>query len=111
MKLLRERRNRAYSRLLFMEKELSGETEHEAAEALRRKIGKLKKIMMQASYEISRIPLCPTHNAIAEELGIPKGTVDTGLRWIKQKLSALYLDGSMEYSGYHETVSGVQQQT
>ena len=54
--------------------------------------------MKQAMWEIARIPLCPTHRAIAEELGVPKGTVDTGLRWAKNQLAALYAEDEIEYA-------------
>ena len=37
---------------------------------------------------MSRVGIAPTNREIAEALGIPKGTVDSGLFFLKKKLAA-----------------------
>jgi DNA-directed RNA polymerase specialized sigma24 family protein len=39
--------------------------------------------------EIAHVRLCPTHRDIADVLGIPKGTVDSGLYYLKESFGAL----------------------
>jgi hypothetical protein len=39
---------------------------------------------------MSRVGLTPTNLEISRVLGVPKGTVDSGLYWLKKKLSLLY---------------------
>jgi DNA-directed RNA polymerase specialized sigma24 family protein len=39
---------------------------------------------------MSRVGMSPTNREIAAVLGVPKGTVDSGLYWLKRKLAAVY---------------------
>ena len=84
LRLLRDRRNRAFTRCLALESDLGREVVPGERARLRRRIGRLRRIMAETMDEMSRVPLAPTHRAIAEELGVPKGTVDTGLRWMRR---------------------------
>jgi hypothetical protein len=117
LRALRCRRTRAYSQLLVAENELRLEVDDGEQRRLRKRIGRLRKIMRQAAEDIARIPLHPTHRAIAEELGIPKGTVDTGMRWIKQRIPRpspqrpLYTGRTMGYASTHGNTSGYRQQS
>ncbi len=95
---LRLRRNRAFYRCGLLEQEMYGEHETDKRAYLSRRIKRCRQIMQQAQWEISRIPLTTTHRAIADELGIPKGTVDTGLRWVGDRLAALYHAARSEYA-------------
>ena len=83
------RRNRAYYRLRVLERRLSWEQEEEKKIRLLSSIQRQKRIMALSMDEARRVPLSPSHRAIALALGVPKGTVDTGLRWIKKRLESL----------------------
>jgi hypothetical protein len=39
---------------------------------------------------MSRVALAPTNREIGRVLGVPKGTVDSGLFWLKRKLASVY---------------------
>jgi DNA-directed RNA polymerase specialized sigma24 family protein len=47
--------------------------------------------MAMAMTRMSRVAVAPTNREIAESLGVPKGTVDSGLCMLKRKL-ALAMD-------------------
>ena len=83
------RRNRAYYRLRVLERRLRWEQEDETKTRLLGRIQRQRRIMALSMDEARRVPLSPSHRAIALALGVPKGTVDTGLRWIKKRLEAL----------------------
>jgi hypothetical protein len=95
---LQRKRNQAYARCLLLEKERSEEMDREIRDGLTLKIGKMRRLMRKTMYEISRVPLSPSHAVIARELGVPKGTVDTGLFWINKMLKTLYSDRMIEYA-------------
>ena len=46
--------------------------------------------MRTAMQRMSRVGLAPTNLEIAKALGVPKGTVDSGLYWLKRKLASVY---------------------
>ena len=46
--------------------------------------------MRGAMDKMSRVGLAPTNKEIARILGVPKGTVDSGLYWLKKKLAPVY---------------------
>ncbi len=95
---LKRRRNQAYSRCLLWERERAGVTDRMRRERLDQQIGRMRRILRKTVFEISRVPLSPSHSSIARELGVPKGTVDTGIYWIIRKLKALYADRMIEYA-------------
>lgn len=82
---LREKRNQLYMKLRFKEFRLAEEIEKEKCEILRSQIQRLKKRLDDTRYEISRVPVRPTHGEIAELLQIPKGTVDSGIHYLRKK--------------------------
>jgi RNA polymerase sigma factor (sigma-70 family) len=90
------RRNRAYSQAVMLETEMAEETDPERRKALGERISKMRKRMKGAMRRMSRIMLNPSNRDIAEELGLPKGTVDSGLYWLKRKLGSVYDPGSLQ---------------
>jgi RNA polymerase sigma factor (sigma-70 family) len=86
----RQRRNRAYSQVQTLESELSDEIDLERREVILDRLSKARKRMKTAIEKMSRIMVNPTNREIAEVLGVPKGTVDSGLYWLKRKLSVVY---------------------
>ena len=47
--------------------------------------------MTSAQWELARVRVAPSNRDIAAVLGIPKGTVDTGLYWLRHNKAARYL--------------------
>jgi RNA polymerase sigma factor (sigma-70 family) len=86
----RARRNRAFSQARTLESELIEEIDRERREAIAARLAKARRRMKTAIRRMSRIMLNPTNREIAEVLGVPKGTVDSGLYWLKKKLSIVY---------------------
>lgn len=84
------RRNRAFCLARLLEGELRGETDSGRREALEQRLSKARKRMRQAAARMSRVGLSPTNREIAEALGVPKGTVDSGLFLLKKKLAAVF---------------------
>ncbi len=106
---LKKRRNQAFSCCLLRERELKGETDADRREKLDRQIRRLRRILRKTEFEISRVPLSPSHSSIARELGVPKGTVDTGIYWINRKLKTLYAERMIEYSQGYGFATGHEQ--
>jgi hypothetical protein len=46
--------------------------------------------MRAAMIRMARVKLAPTNLEIARVVGVPKGTVDSGLYWLKRKLASVY---------------------
>jgi RNA polymerase sigma factor (sigma-70 family) len=84
------RRNKAFSCLELCEAELQTEVEPARRNELQGNLSKARKRMRLASERMARVGLAPTNKEIAHALGIPKGTVDSGLYWLKRKLSSVY---------------------
>ena len=95
---LRERRNWALFRRILLQDEFLREPIPGSRRELQKRIRKLAQRSALASKEISRIPRFPTHQAIADVLAVPKGTVDTGLRWCKKRWESLYGEGKIKYA-------------
>ncbi len=92
----RERRNRAFALCRLLETELSEETDPVRREALRERLSKAHRRMRTAMQRMARVMLNPTNREIAEVMGMPKGTVDSGLFWLKRKLASVYDAGSLQ---------------
>jgi DNA-directed RNA polymerase specialized sigma24 family protein len=86
----RERRNRAFGQIRLLETELKAGCESQRSETLRKSLDRTKRRMSIALQKMSRIGLAPTNREIAAALGVPKGTVDSGLYWLKRKLASVY---------------------
>jgi hypothetical protein len=92
----RERRNRAFALCRLLETELREETDPVRREALSARLGKARARMRTAMQRMSKVMLNPTNRDLAEVMGMPKGTVDSGLFWLKRKLASVYDPGSLQ---------------
>ena len=90
LETFRARRNRAFAQARLFETELQGEVEAERIAALRASLAKVRKRMRAAMNRMARVKLAPTNLEIARVVGVPKGTVDSGLYWLKRKLASVY---------------------
>jgi len=85
--MLRVRRNRAYSLARFLEVRLASEPDEEKRAALRRRLRAAGRCMRNAMARMARVGMAPSNREIADVLGVPKGTVDSGLYWAKKRLA------------------------
>lgn len=88
--LLRGRRNRAFAQL-----QLWSAAAHHAVDGTRRahavrRAARHRRAVETAQSELSRVRVAPSNRDIAALLGIPKGTVDTGLYWLRRQSAADY---------------------
>ena len=100
--LLRERRTRAFAQL-----QLWSAAAHQAVDEARRahavrRAARHRRAVETAQSEISRVRVAPSNREIAALLGIPKGTVDTGMYWLRRQSDA-------EYAAADGTGAGEQQ--
>ena len=83
--LLRARRNRSFAKL-----QLWSAAAHRDVDGARRaqaasRAAYHRRAVATAQAELSRVRMAPTNREIAAVLGIPKGTVDTGLYWLHRQ--------------------------
>lgn len=90
LELFRARRNRAFAHSRLLETELQAEVEAERTAVLRTSLAKARRRMRAAMIRMVRVKLSPTNLEIARVVGVPKGTVDSGLYWLKRKLASVY---------------------
>jgi DNA-directed RNA polymerase specialized sigma24 family protein len=90
LEVFRRRRNAAFCQVRLLETELLTETDPQRREELTGKLQKARKRMRGAMDRMARVGLAPTNREIARVLGVPKGTVDSGLYWLKKKLAPVY---------------------
>jgi DNA-directed RNA polymerase specialized sigma24 family protein len=96
LEAFRIRRNSAYSHAQLLEEELLEEADPGRRGKIHERLAKAQKRMRTAMQRMSRIMLNPTNREIAEVLGVPKGTVDSGLFWLKKKLVSVYDPGNRQ---------------
>lgn len=87
---LQERRNRYYVNIYSLHVELIGEINEDKREWIAERLGELKTRIDFTRREITKISRAPTHREISTILGIPKGSVDSGLYYIKNSFSEAY---------------------
>jgi hypothetical protein len=90
LEAFRERRNRAFSEARLLEAELAGQPDPAAAEGLRSRLAAANRRMNAAMARMVRVRRDPTNREVARALGVPKGTVDCGLFWLKRRLAPGY---------------------
>ncbi|MBB6481063.1 hypothetical protein [Spirochaeta isovalerica] len=90
--ILREKRNNYFSKLQYYQLLLSEELNPAKKAIYHDKINVLKKRLADTRRDISKVPVRPTHNEIAELLGVPKGTVDSGLHYFRKKVRDYHLE-------------------
>lgn len=88
LEMLRVRRNRAYSLARCLEVRIASEPDERRRESLRVRLEAANRCMRNAMGRMARVGTAPSNREIAEVLGVPKGTVDSGLFWVKRRLSA-----------------------
>jgi DNA-directed RNA polymerase specialized sigma24 family protein len=84
------RRNKSYAQALQLEVELRGEVDPSRIAALQTALERHRRRIRTAMHRMARVNVSPTNREIAALLGIPKGTVDSGLYWLKRKLASVY---------------------
>jgi RNA polymerase sigma factor (sigma-70 family) len=84
------RRNKAFAQGRLLEEELKGEIEASRVAVLQAGLLRARRRMRLAMQRMARVGLAPTNREIAAVLGVPKGTVDSGLYWLKRKLASVY---------------------
>ena len=85
--MLRERRNRAFAALHLCVVRAKKEPEPRLRARLLRRAARYRRTVAVAQFELSRVRMAPSNRHIATVLGIPKGTVDTGLHRLRQDMA------------------------
>ncbi len=88
--MFRCRRNKAFAAIRLLEHELLAETEPGKRAFLEKSLARMRLRMSTAMQRMSRVGVAPTNLEISKALGVPKGTVDSGLYWLKRKLASVY---------------------
>jgi hypothetical protein len=88
--MFRGRRNACYAAIRVLETEIASETDPEKLASLQERLRRTRRRMRVAMDHMSRVALAPTNLEIGRVLGVPKGTVDSGLFWLKRKLASVY---------------------
>lgn len=85
--MLRERRNRAFAALHLCVVRAKKEPEPDLRARLLRRAARYRRTVAVAQFELSRVRMAPSNRHIAAALGIPKGTVDTGLHLLQRDIA------------------------
>ena len=80
---LRLKRNRYYLRVCTLHTQLTRAVHTIERQDLCNTLKNVKRLLMDTIDELSRVPTTPTHRDIAMILGVPKGSVDSGLYYLK----------------------------
>ena len=88
--MFRGRRNKAFAAIQLLETEITGEVDPRKRAAAEAALIRMRRRMSSAMQRMSRVGLSPTNLEISRVLGVPKGTVDSGLYWLKRKLAPVY---------------------
>ncbi|MFP4373793.1 MAG: hypothetical protein ACLFPO_05660 [Spirochaetaceae bacterium] len=83
---LRERRNNAFLEVRLAQDELAITPEEHRRAAIRRELDRQNRRLRNARRQLAHVPSVPTNGEIAAILGIPKGTVDSALHYMKRRL-------------------------
>ena len=96
LELLRGRRNRAFAQLQLWSAAASRDACAGRRTVARARAARYRRAVEAAQADLARVRVAPTNRAIAALLGIPKGTVDTGLYWLQRPNAADYaaVDGT-----------------
>jgi RNA polymerase sigma factor (sigma-70 family) len=90
LETFRSRRNKAFALIRVLETELMTEGEPQRVLVLQGRLARARRRMRSAMQRMARVGLAPTNKEIGAVLGVPKGTVDSGLYWLKRKLASVY---------------------
>ena len=100
LETLRTRRNRAFFKLSLLEAELAAAAEAAEKRRLLAAVARARAALRLAQQRLARTPRCPTNRDLAEVLGLPKGTVDTALYWLKKRLACVYAQHTEDAKRY-----------
>ncbi len=92
---LRERRNNAFFQVRLAQDELAMTPEEHRRAAIKRELERQNRRLLNARRELARVPAVPTNGEISAVLGIPKGTIDSALHYMKRRLRT-WQSGSAE---------------
>ncbi len=81
--LLSVRRNKTFVRMQCLQEEVQETPEGERLDLLRFKYKKLERRFERARLEATAVLRTPTHREIARTLGVPKGSVDSGIFYLR----------------------------
>jgi hypothetical protein len=87
---LKRKRNWYFIRLHILHSELSGERDPSKRCTISKDLRNIKRFMEITNHEISRVPTTPTHREIARVLGTPKGSIDSGIYYLKNAFQKVY---------------------
>lgn len=89
IKTIRNRRNSAFFKFHILQEKISfAENENEKNE-LKEEISKLREKIYKMNRTISKAPTRPTHKDIADILEIPRGSIDSGIHYIKSSFKEI----------------------
>ena len=89
--MLRERRNHAFAEFQYWSNAAWFEVDPPFRARAQRRAARFHAMLVKSQSELARVRTAPSNRAIADVLGIPKGTVDTGLHWLQVNNGARYL--------------------
>lgn len=87
---LGEKRSEAYYRRLMAEDEAQRELDPERRQVHERRASVYRHRLANLTIRQNSVSTSPTHQELARLLGMPKGTVDSGLYHLKKKLRSVY---------------------
>lgn len=90
LRIIQARKSYAFFQIRFLEKRLRYETCADKRQLLTQRLTRQRLTFARAAQAIAGIHLQPTHKAIAEATGHPKGTVDTDIQAFKQRLIQIF---------------------
>ena len=102
--MLRERRNLAYAEFRFWSGAAFTEPDPPERALARVRAERHRHTKNLAQRELERVRLAPSNRQIAVVLGVPKGTVDTGLHWLMRSDPASYVGGDGVGSGQQQSL-------
>jgi DNA-directed RNA polymerase specialized sigma24 family protein len=79
------RQNRVFTRIFLLQRDLLRECDPAAKADIAFVLSRQRTALRSVQRKIRRIRLHPSNREIAELLGIPKGTVDTSLYWLRHQ--------------------------
>jgi hypothetical protein len=83
---LYRRQNKIFTKIFLFQRDLLWEVDPEIKSELAFSLCELQTTLRSVQRRIRRVRLHPSNREIAELLRIPKGTVDTSLYWLRQRL-------------------------
>lgn len=94
-----ERRNLAFADLHLWSSVACVEPEPHARARALAQAERHRYTLYRAQDQLTRVRLAPSNGQIARALGVPKGTVDTSLNWLRRNNAVGYLGGGEDRDG------------